>query len=88
MKDDLIELLRVCEAILEKYSPDRERLLNLKQVLDRTGLCRTAVFDYRKNGKFPEPVVVGKGSRRKRWPESAIDEWIRAQVPPDPDSKK
>ncbi|OOC10586.1 helix-turn-helix transcriptional regulator [Thioalkalivibrio halophilus] len=54
-----------------------ERLLRLRDVLDRTSMSRSAWYALIQRGEAPAPVKVGAAAR---WPESAVDAWIRRQV--------
>jgi len=56
-----------------------DRLLNLKEVTDRVGIGKTALYEWMGEGKFPRPCAVGR--RAVRWRESEIDKWI-ASLPP------
>jgi prophage regulatory protein len=50
-----------------------ERLIPLPEVCDRTGICRTAVYNYISAGTFPKPRKIGK---RSRWVSSEVDRWV------------
>ncbi|HGY2281758.1 TPA: AlpA family transcriptional regulator [Citrobacter braakii] len=50
------------------------RLLRLKQVEGKTGLKRSQIYLYMKNGMFPRSIKIGLAS--VAWLESEIDEWI------------
>lgn len=81
--DELTKLLQVCEAVLATYAPDR--FLKEEEVLERTGLCRTALYEYMRQDKFPKSFPVPKGSDRKRWSAREVFEWMRDQHPPKGD---
>lgn len=51
-----------------------ERILRLKDVLDRTGLSRSTL--YRKIGEntFPKQIKISK--RCAGWREAAVEEWL------------
>lgn len=53
-------------------------LLRLKQVEEKTGLKRSQVYLYMKNGSFPRPIKIGPSS--VAWLESEIDEWIGVKL--------
>jgi prophage regulatory protein len=54
------------------------RILRLPNVLDRTGLSRSTVYQRVSEGRFPRPVSLG--DRAVGWVESDIDEWIGRQI--------
>ncbi|WP_028491939.1 AlpA family transcriptional regulator [Thioalkalivibrio sp. ALE19] len=58
-------------------APERERLLRIRDVLDRTAMSRSAWYALIAQNKAPAPVKVGAAAR---WPESVVDAWIRRQV--------
>lgn len=66
-----------------KELPKNERLLRIKDVMQRTGLSRPTL--YRKmhepkeaGGGFPRPVKLGQ--RVSAWPEYEVQAWIATQV--------
>ncbi len=54
------------------------QLLRLKQVEMKTGLKRSQVYLYMKNGTFPQSIKIGPAS--VAWLESEIDEWINLKL--------
>lgn len=52
-----------------------ESFLRLPQVMERTGLCRSAV--YAMEG-FPKPVKLG--GRAVAWVASEVDSWIQKTI--------
>lgn len=50
------------------------RLLKLQQVISRTSVARTFIYDQIKKGKFPHPVKAGRASL---WVEAEIEQWIQ-----------
>jgi prophage regulatory protein len=53
---------------------NKEKLIRLKTVLDRTGLSRSTLYRKIGEGTFPRQVSIsvhGTG-----WHESAVDRWI------------
>ena len=57
----------------------RERaFLRRKQVETRTGLSRSTIYQYSKDGAFPKPVPLGP--RAVGWLESEVSKWIAARV--------
>lgn len=54
------------------------RVLQLPEVVDRTGLSRNTIYVRLDQGRFPRPVSLG--TRSVGWLESEVDEWIRQQI--------
>jgi len=52
--------------------------LRRKQVESRTGLARSTIYQYIKDGMFPKPVPLGP--RAVGWLESEVSEWIDERV--------
>ena len=53
---------------------DSPRLLRLPEVIQKTGLSRSAVYRQEEAGTFPRRVSIGDNSRA--WLEAEVDEWI------------
>ncbi|WP_182025730.1 AlpA family transcriptional regulator [Vibrio rotiferianus] len=53
------------------------RLIRLKEVMSKTGLGRSTVYDYISEGQFPESVKLGP--RAVGWVEAEVDAWIRSR---------
>ncbi len=53
------------------------RLLRIRQVVDRTGLCKATVYSRISAGTFPKQIPVGSSVR---WLESEVEAWIQALV--------
>ncbi len=53
-------------------------ILRRPQVEQRTGLSRSTLYQYIKEGDFPKPVQLGL--RAVGWIESDISDWIAARV--------
>lgn len=56
------------------------RLIRLPTVLDKTGLCRSVVYDLMGKNAFPKPTKAHPGARANVWPEPEIDEWISERI--------
>jgi prophage regulatory protein len=54
------------------------RLLRIEHVMERTNLCRSAIYLLQRNGNFPRSITIGK--RSARWSEQDIQQWIDQQV--------
>ncbi|MGR5254340.1 AlpA family phage regulatory protein [Vibrio astriarenae] len=54
------------------------RFLKLQQVMDKTTLCRSSIYNLIKAGDFPKNVtVMGK---RKAWLESEVEGWMQDKI--------
>ena len=54
------------------------RFLKLQQVMDKTSLCRSSIYNLINAGKLPKNItVMGK---RKAWLESEIEDWMIERV--------
>lgn len=56
-----------------------ERLLRLPDVRDRTGLSRSAIYQYMSEGRFPKSIPIGS-EHRIGWVESEVDAWVRETI--------
>ena len=54
--------------------PLRDRVLRLPDVKARTGLSRSSIYAYIKDGKFPQHIALGE--RSVGWYESEVDAWV------------
>ncbi|WP_219953067.1 AlpA family transcriptional regulator [Dickeya zeae] len=54
------------------------QLLRLRQVEEKTGLKRSQIYLYMKDGIFPASIKIGPAS--VAWLESEIDEWINLKL--------
>ena len=55
-----------------------ERLLRLPEVIERTGLSRSSLYQRINQGTFPKPIKLGK--RASAWPCSEIDQWVELTI--------
>ena len=53
-------------------------ILRLPQVEQRTGLSRSTLYQYMKDGYFPKTVPLGP--RAVGWLESDVSDWIATRV--------
>ena len=51
-----------------------DKLLTHREVMERTGLSRTAIRSLVSTGDFPAPIRLGR--RVLRWPESEFEDWL------------
>jgi prophage regulatory protein len=54
-------------------------ILRLPQVIQKTGLCRSSIYERIKDDQFPHQVSLG-GGRAVGWIEAEIDEWLQEQI--------
>ena len=54
------------------------RILKLKEVLNRTGLGKTSLYELIKNADFPKQIPLG--SRAVGWLENEVDAWILEKI--------
>lgn len=55
------------------------RLIRLPEVMDRTGLGRSWVYQAVREGRFPAPIAV-PGSRAVAWVEGEVAAWITQSI--------
>ncbi len=55
------------------------RLLKLQEVRLLTGVSRSAIYEWAKDGKFPKPRRLTPHTRRVGWLQSEIQEWIESR---------
>ena len=53
-------------------------ILRLPQVMARTGLARSTIYQRISQGHFPKPVSLG--GRAVGWIEEDIDQWLEEQI--------
>ena len=61
-----------------KNHDSKTSFLRLDQVKQRTGLSRSTVYAYIRDGRFPAPVSIS--ARCVAWVESEIDDWISQKI--------
>jgi prophage regulatory protein len=54
------------------------KLIRIKDVMDLTGLARSTIYKYMKQGEFPQSVKLG--SRAVAWVESEIEDWNKDRI--------
>ncbi|VAW38371.1 hypothetical protein MNBD_GAMMA01-736 [hydrothermal vent metagenome] len=52
------------------------KLLRLKEVINRTGLSKSKIYDAINTGEFPKPVKIFKNGRAVCWNEKSINDFI------------
>lgn len=56
----------------------RTSFVRLSEVKARTGLSRSTLYAYVRDGRFPAPVAISK--RCVAWVEGEIDHWIADRI--------
>jgi prophage regulatory protein len=59
-------------------SEAKSKFIRLEQVKTRTGLSRSTLYAYIREGRFPAPVTIS--TRCVAWVESEIDDWISQRI--------
>ncbi|KTF13702.1 AlpA family transcriptional regulator [Pseudoalteromonas sp. H105] len=54
------------------------RLINLKEVIYKTSLGRSTIYELMAKGTFPKQMP--KSGRSVAWLESEVDDWIEEKV--------
>lgn len=54
------------------------RLIRIKEVISKTGLSRSRIYQYINEDKFPSSVSLG--GRSVCWVESEVDNWIENTI--------
>jgi prophage regulatory protein len=54
------------------------RFLRLRQVLERTALPRSTLYEMMRKGEFPKQVKISQ--RSVAWREDEVDAWCMARV--------
>lgn len=52
-------------------------LIDLKETMRRSGLCKSAIYNRMAAGTFPKACKVGVSSR---WVDAEVDAWVEAQI--------
>jgi len=55
-----------------------DRVLRLPEVIQTTGLCKTAIYAGISAGTFPKQLKLGQ--RSSGWLESSIQQWINERA--------
>lgn len=55
-----------------------QKLLRLPQVIERTSLKRSTIYEMMNNGSFPKPVKLNL--RSNGWLESEISDWVATRI--------
>ena len=62
---------------MQSQSNQSNRILRLPDVKALTGLSRSSIYAYIKDGKFPHRIALGE--RSVGWYESEVDAWVASR---------
>lgn len=54
------------------------KIIRIEQVIEKTTLCRSTLYNYIRGGKFPATVHLG--DRHVGWVEAEVDAWLHARI--------
>ncbi|KKM04035.1 hypothetical protein LCGC14_1768270 [marine sediment metagenome] len=54
------------------------RLIKLKEVIEKTSLGRSTIYEFMAKETFPKQVLLG--AKSVAWLESEVDDWIEEKV--------
>lgn len=60
-----------------QYQSNPTKILRMKQVAERCGVCRALIYRYIRAGKFPAGVRLGE--RAVGWRESDVESWLASR---------
>ena len=55
-----------------------QKILRLPQVIERTSLRRSTIYEMMGNGSFPRPVKLNR--RSNGWIEHEISDWVESRI--------
>ncbi len=58
------------------------KILRMKQVVERTGICRAMVYRLQRLGQFPQSIKLSE--RATGWLEHDVDAWIESRISQTP----
>ena len=65
-------------AMTSNSVENRSALIRLGAVMARTGLSRSTLYAYMREGRFPQPVAISE--RCVAWVEGEVDAWIAQRI--------
>lgn len=54
------------------------RVLRIRQVCEKVGVCRARVYELEREGRFPKRIRLGMNA--VGWVESELDQWIAERM--------
>jgi len=52
--------------------------MRLKEIIEKTGLSRSTIYNLISQGRFPKQIELG--ARSVGWVDAEIDEWLETKV--------
>ncbi len=56
------------------------RLIRIREVMNKTGLSKSSVYDLMAQGLFPQTVRLSDTGRAVAFIEAEVDRWIAARI--------
>ncbi len=56
----------------------KHKILRRQQVVDRTGICLSSIYNFIAAGTFPKPIQLG--ARSVGWLEQEIEKWVLERI--------
>lgn len=56
------------------------RLIRMKQVIEKTGLSKSYLYAISSQGIFPQSISLVPGGISKAWIEAEVDQWIEQRI--------
>lgn len=57
-----------------------ERFLRIREVMEKTGLARTTIYEQMAAGRFPKPIPLTESRFAVAWLQSEIEAWQQARI--------
>lgn len=54
------------------------RIMRLKEVVEKTGLAKSTIYNQISQGSFPKQIELG--ARSVGWVDNEIEEWLLAKI--------
>ena len=67
--------LHSCPYAQQQHQQELTQYYKLPYLLERLGVCRASIYEWIKEGSFPEPVAMG--GHTSRWIANEVNEWDR-----------
>ena len=62
-----------------KNQATRLKIIRMRELTEKVGLCKSALYALIRDGAFPAPFPIA-GGRARGWLETTIDAWIAQQT--------
>lgn len=56
------------------------RLIRIREVMNKTGLSKSGVYDLMNAGQFPKSICLSDTGRAVAFIEAEVDSWIAARI--------